>query len=81
MFVFNTFTEKKIKNLVLLYFISTVMQIVGIFLQVLLHYNFISGDPETPAVGQAIILLTAILNLVLSLIGIVIKSLILKFKK
>ena len=76
MFVFNTFTEKKIKKLALLYLVSAGMQILGIFIQVLLHYNFISGDPGTSAVGQLIMLITAILNLVLSLMGIVIKSLI-----
>ncbi|MBQ2614799.1 MAG: hypothetical protein IJB80_05685 [Clostridia bacterium] len=81
MFVFNTFTEKKIKKLALLYLVSAGMQILGIFIQVLLHYNFISGDPGTSAVGQLIMLITAILNLVLSLMGIVIKSLILRLKK
>lgn len=81
MFVFNTFTEKKIKKLALLYIVSAGMQILGIFIQVLLHYNFISGDPGTSAVGQLIILITALLNLILSIIGIAIKSLILRFKK
>ena len=81
MFIFITFTERKIKELVLLYFVSAIMQMVGVFIQIVLHYNFISGDPETPAVGLLIILLTAILNLILSLIGIGIKGLILRFKK
>ena len=81
MFVFNTCKEKKIKKLVLLYIISSGAQILGLFIQVFLHYNFISGDPETSAVGQLIIIITAILNLVLSLIGIAIKSMMLRFKK
>lgn len=80
-FVFNTFTEKNLKKLALLYFVSAIMQMAGIFLQTLLHYNFISGDSETPAVGQLIIILTTIFNLILSLIGIAVKGLILKFKK
>ena len=80
-FVFNTFTEKNLKKLALLYFVSAIMQMAGIFLQTLLHYNFISGDSETPAVGQLIIILTTIFNLILSLFGIAVKGLILKFKK
>ncbi len=81
MFVFNTFTEKKINKLSLLYIVSAGMQILGIFIQVFLHYNFISGDPGTSAVGQLIIIITAILNLILSFVGIVIRSIISRFKK
>ena len=81
MFIFNTFSEPQLKRLALLYLISSLAQILGIFIDVALYYNFICGDPETPAVGLLIILLTAILNLILSLIGIGIKGLILRFKK
>lgn len=81
MFVFNTFTEKKIKKLALLYIASAGMQTLGIFIQVFLHYNFISGDPGTSAVGLLIIIMTAILNLILSLVGIVIKSIISRVKR
>ena len=81
LFVYNTITETKIKKLALLYLLSVIMQVVGVSIQVLLHYNFISGDPGTSAVGILAIVLTAILNLVLSIIGIIIKSIILRFKK
>ena len=80
-FVFNTFTEKKIKKLALLYLISAVIQMLGVFIHVFLYYHFISNEPGTSVVGQIALLITAILNLVLSLMGIVIKSLILRLKK
>lgn len=81
LFVVNTFAEVQVKKLVLLYFMSAVMQSIGIFVHVFLYYNFICGDPGTSAVGQAIMLITAMLNLILSLVGIIIKSIIAKFKK
>lgn len=81
MFVFNTFTESRLKRLVLLYLISAGMQVLGVLIDALLYCNFIGTDPESSAVGQLAILITAVLNMVLSLIGIAIKSLILRFKK
>ena len=81
MFVFNTFTELRLKRLVLLYLISAGMQVLGVLIAGVLYYNFIGSDPETSAVVWLSIIITAILNLVLSLMGIVIKSLILRLKK
>ncbi len=81
MFFFNTIAESKIKKLVLLYLMSAGIQVLGVFIHVFLYCNFIGTDPESSAVGQLAILITVILNIILSLIGIVIKSLIIKFKK
>ena len=81
MFVFNTFLETQLRRLALLYFISAVMQILGVFMHIFLYYHFISDEPGTSVVGQVAILITAVLNLVLAIVGITIKSLILRFKK
>ncbi len=80
MFVFNTFSETQLRRLTLLYFISAVMQILGVFIHVFLYCSFIGSDPESSAVGLLAILITAILNLILSLIGIPIKGLMLRVK-
>lgn len=81
MFIFNTFTELRLKRLVLLYLISAGMQVLGVLIAGVLYYNFIGSDPETSAVVWLSIIIVAILNLILSLIGITIKSLMLRFKK
>ena len=81
LFIYNTLSEIKIKKLGLLYIMSTSIQVLGVAIHIFLYYNFIGSDPETSAVGILIIILTTMLNLVLSLIGIGIKSIILKFKK
>jgi len=81
MFLVNTLAEAQIKKLALLYLISTGVQIMGIVIYVFLYYHFISDEPGTNVVGQIAMLITGILNLLLSLIGIIVKSVILKFKK
>ncbi len=81
MFFFNTLVESKIKKLVLLYLISAGMQTLGVFIEGALYCTFIGTDPESSAVVQLAILITIILNFILSLIGVVIKGIILKFKK
>ena len=81
MFVFNTLSENKIKRLALLYIISTVMQVLGVLIYGFLYYNFIGSDPETHAVIMLSFFVTVILNIVFSLIGIIIKSIVYKFKK
>ena len=81
MFVFNTFMEKKIKKLALIYLISAVIQVSGVLIYGFLYYNFIGSDPETHAVIMLSFFITVILNIVFSLIGIIIKSIVYKFKK
>lgn len=80
-FIFNTFSETRFKRLLLLYLISAGIQIIGVSIHIFLYYHFISNDPGTSAVGLLAILITVVLNLVLSFFGIVIKGLILRFKK
>lgn len=81
MFIYNTFTEKQIKKLILLYIISSVAQSIGILIESLLYYFFYYTDMLSLSLSLLAIPFTIILNLVLSLIGIGIKSLILRFKK
>lgn len=81
MFIINTFSEIQLKRLVLLYLISAGLQVLGVLIEGVLYYNFIGSDPETSAVVWLSIIIVAILNLILSFIGIVIKSVILKFRK
>ena len=81
MFIINTFSEIHLKRLVLLYLISAGLQVLGVLIEGVLYYNFIGSDPETSAVVWLSIIIVTILNLILSLIGIAIKGLILRFKK
>lgn len=81
MFSFNTFTEPQLKKLVLLYLISAGLQVLGVLIEGVLYYNFIGSDPETSAVVWLSIIIVAILNLILSLIGIAIKGLMSRVKK
>lgn len=81
MFVFNTLEEKKIKKLALIYLISAVMQTLVLMIYLNFYYKFIASDPGTLAIGQLSVFITIILNIVFSLIGIIIKSIVLKFKK
>ena len=81
MFIINTFSEIRLKRLVLLYLISAGLQVLGVLIEGVLYYNFIGSDPETSAVVWLSIIIVTILNLILSLIGIAIKGLILRFKK
>lgn len=78
MFVVNSFAESRIKKLLLLYFVSAVIQILGIWINTMLYYHFIS---EELMIGQLAMLITAMLNLLLSIVGIIIKSIIAKFRK
>ena len=77
MFVVNSFAESRIKKLLLLYFVSAVIQILGIWINTMLYYHFIS---EELMIGQLAMLITAMLNLLLSIVGIIIKSIIAKFR-
>lgn len=81
MFVVNTLAEKKIKKLALIYLISAVIQVSGVLIDGFLYYNFIGSDPETHAVIMLSFFITVILNIIFSLIGIIIKSIVYKFKK
>ena len=81
MFIIHTFSEIQLKRLVLLYLISAGLQVLGVLIEGVLYYNFIGSDPETSAVVWLSIIIVAILNLILSLIGIAIKGLMLRVKK
>ncbi len=80
MFVYNSFAEKDIKTSVLLYLTATGFQILGIILNWILYSSFIYSDSEGQLVSLLAVGIIISCNIILSLIGIVVKYII-KIKK
>lgn len=80
-FIINTFSAMNFKGLVLQYLISAGLQVLGVFTEGILYYHFIGSDPETSAVVWLSVIIVAGFNLILSLLGMAIKGLMLRFQK